>query len=87
LKLANDAHSTLEDAPSVPVVAQNLTMAFGLRTPRTAYNALRGAAVFLEAGMDTMSYITSQIVVLAIAVLVLFLITLVLVALAVRKDS
>jgi hypothetical protein len=57
-------------------------MAFGLRTPRTAYNALRGAAVFLESGMDTMSYIT-----LVLAIAVLFLITLVLVALAVRKDS
>jgi hypothetical protein len=46
-----------------------------------------GAAVLLEAGMDIISYITPQIVVLAIAVPVLFLITLVLVALAVRKDS
>jgi hypothetical protein len=87
LKLANDVHSTLEDAPPVPVAAQNLTMAFGLRTPRTAYNALRGAAVFLEAGMDIMSYITWQIVVLGLAILAVFLITLVLVSIAVREDS
>jgi hypothetical protein len=37
--------------------------------------------------MNIVSYITPQIVVLAIAVLALFLITLVLVTLAVREDS
>lgn len=37
--------------------------------------------------MDIMSYITPQIVVLALAVLALLVITLVLVALAVREDS
>jgi hypothetical protein len=47
----------------------------------------RRQTVFLEAGMDIMSYITPQIVVLALAVLALLVITLVLVALAVREDS